>query len=176
MKAHYTKRTPAGTRPGQKPQNTSAQPGQGQKGTGIPSCLPKAALLWGIAPDHPAMVPLRAAGRLGLVLRSVAPQELDATVGALCGIPGTAAGFIAPASGQNTPNGPAPTAPLPQGPALVLCGLPEAEREALLAGLRAAGAAIPLKAIVTPTNQSWTFAALLAELAREHAALHGALG
>lgn len=52
--------------------------------------------------------------------------------------------------------------------------LPEAERDALLDALRAAGAAIPLKAIVTPINQSWRFLDLLAELAAEYAALQGA--
>lgn len=128
-----------------------------------PLSLPKTALLWRIPQGSPAWGPLRAAERLGLALRVVAPADAQKTVAALCGISGAGgAGAARPAESL-----PADT------PALILCGLPKAEREALLSALRAAGASIPLKAIVTPTNQGWRFAALLAELAREHAALSG---
>lgn len=136
--------------------------------------LPRVALLWGLPAGSPAFGPLRAAAGQGLTLRSVAPFELRATVGALCGLQGLDA---APAPLPAGPDGPgqtapaAQTAPLPGGPALVFCGLPEAELTALLSALRAAGAAIPLKAVVTPTNQHWRFGELLTELAREYAAL-----
>lgn len=130
--------------------------------------LPKVALLWALDPADAGLAPLRAAQKLGLRLHTVAPAELGCTVASLCGLR-TGAGY---------PGAPAPAAaPLPAGrllpPALILCGLPEPELDALLEALRGAGAAIPLKAIVTPSNQSWRFAALLAELAAEHAALHG---
>lgn len=132
-----------------------------------PAPLPKAALLWGLELSEASLAPLRAAQKLGLRLRTVAPAELGCTVAELCGLRANA----------GLPAAPAPAAaPLPAGclpPALVLCGLPEAERDALLDALRGAGAVIPLKAIVTPTNQSWRFSSLLAELAAEHAALHG---
>lgn len=140
--------------------------------------IPRVALLWALPADSPAFGPLRAAEGQGLALRSVAPFELRATVGALCGLHGLdAAPAPLPAepgqSGQTGQSGPAAqTAPaLPDGPALIFCGLPEPELTALLAALRAAGAAIPLKAVVTPTNQHWRFGELLAELAREHAVL-----
>lgn len=140
--------------------------------------IPRVALLWALPADSPAFGPLRAAEGQGLALRSVAPFELRATVGALCGLHGLdAAPAPLPAepgqSGQTGQSGPAAGAApaLPDGPALIFCGLPEPELTALLAALRAAGAAIPLKAVVTPTNQHWRFGELLAELAREHAAL-----
>lgn len=140
--------------------------------------IPRVALLWALPADSPAFGPLRAAEGQGLALRSVAPFELRATVGALCGLHGLdAAPAPLPAepgqSGQTGQSGPAAGADpaLPDGPALIFCGLPEPELTALLAALRAAGAAIPLKAVVTPTNQHWRFGELLAELAREHAAL-----
>lgn len=140
--------------------------------------IPRVALLWALPADSPAFGPLRAAEGQGLTLRSIAPFELRATVGALCGLHGLdAAPAPLPAepgqSGQTGQSGPAAGAApaLPDGPALIFCGLPEPELTALLAALRAAGAAIPLKAVVTPTNQHWRFGELLAELAREHAAL-----
>lgn len=140
--------------------------------------IPRVALLWALPADSPAFGPLRAAEGQGLALRSVAPFELRATVGALCGLHGLdAAPAPLPAepgqSGQTGQSGPAAGADpaLPDGPALIFCGLPEPELTALLVALRAAGAAIPLKAVVTPTNQHWRFGELLAELAREHAAL-----
>ena len=197
MKAHFErkpdpKNSPAGGR--RQPSESGAHTAAPHQV--LPPALPKTALLWGIPADSPALVPLRAAGRLGLALRTVAPQELNAPVGVLCGIPGcgipgaakqhahpgaaAAAKPASPAAGAMpaAPGDPAPlpAAAVPSGPALILCGLPGAEREALLDALRAAGAVIPLKAIVTPTNQNWSFAALLAELAREHAALHGTAG
>ena len=134
-----------------------------------PAALPKVALLWGLDPADPHLAPLRAAQKLGIALRAVPPAALGRTVAELCGLP----------AGPKAPAVPAPAAPagsaFSPAPALILCGLPEAERDALLEALRAAGAAVPLKAIVTPTNQHWPFGRLLAELAAEHAALHGAV-
>ena len=134
-----------------------------------PAALPKVALLWGLDPADPGLAPLRAAQKLGIALRAVPPAALGRTVAELCGLP----------AGPKAPAVPAPAAPagsaFSPAPALILCGLPEAERDALLEALRAAGAAVPLKAIVTPTNQHWPFGRLLAELAAEHAALHGAV-
>ena len=199
MKAHFERSAASknGTKNSRAARQSSGMPRQP-----APSALPKIALLWGVPADSPALVPLRAAGRLGLALRTVSPQELNATVGALCGISGAGGtGGALPLGGQGTssllppakpsansplpaagkdaaapddpPHAAQPSVSIPAGPALVLCGLPETEREALLDALRAAGAVIPLKAIVTPTNQGWRFSALLAELAREHAALQG---
>lgn len=134
-----------------------------------PAPLPKVALLWGLDAAGASLAPLRAAQKLGLRLRTVAPAELGCTVAELCGLRARAGhpAAAAPAAA------PIPTGgPLPPAPALILCGLPEPERDALLDALRGAGAVIPLKAIVTPTNQGWRFSALLAELTAEHAALH----
>ena len=55
----------------------------------------------------------------------------------------------------------------------VLCisGLSGAKLDRLLQALRQEGVSIPLKAVVTPTNQRWTFLQLIQELQREHEAV-----
>lgn len=96
----------------------------------------------------------------GLPLRMVEPAETGLWVGRLCGLP----------------EGPANAAPLPTPvtPAAVFCGLAQPELDGLLAVLRAAGAAIPLKAVVTAHNRAWPFGRLLDELTQEHAAIRAA--
>ena len=89
----------------------------------------------------------------GVRLRRVEERELGRTVGALCGLPGAGEG-AAPAAADPTP-------------ALVLFGLDKKGLDDFLDRLKKAGVAIPLKAVVTPTNQGWAFARLLEELAAE---------
>lgn len=55
---------------------------------------------------------------------------------------------------------------------LVMAYFPEPLLDALLPALRASGAAIALKAALTPTNAGWTGKKLRDELAQEHAMLH----
>ena len=67
----------------------------------------------------------------------------------------------------------APAAPLP-GEMLVLAHFRPGLLEGLLQGLRAAHVPpVALKAMLTDTNAAWTAPALYAEIAREHAAMHG---
>ena len=95
-----------------------------------------------------------------LRLRVVEPAQLSQSVGALAH--GTAA---APA--------PAAIPPVPE-PVLVFCGLPGAQLDRVLAALRRME--VPrgvIKAVLTPTNAGWSFAALYNELCRERAAVEG---
>lgn len=55
---------------------------------------------------------------------------------------------------------------------LVMAGFTEKRVDSLLAQLRRANIQIPLKAVMTATNQNWTLAALLQELKKEHDAFH----
>ena len=63
------------------------------------------------------------------------------------------------------------------GPVILMDGLDKKGLDQFLAALRSQCAAdgqppVALKAVVTPTNRSWQFAALAAELAKEHALMH----
>lgn len=123
------------------------------------SPLPRRVLGWAL-PEADRAALAEACRQAGLDLRLVAPAETGLAVGRLCGLP----------------EGPADAAPLPAAatPAAVFCGLAGPELDRLLAGLNAAGARIPLKAVVTAHNRAWPFGRLLEELAQEHAALRAA--
>lgn len=71
-----------------------------------------------------------------------------------------------------TPVGPAsaPAIEANYPAALIMNGLDRSRLDSFLTRLRAGGVSIPLKAMVTPTNQGWTLAALLAELVQEREA------
>jgi hypothetical protein len=57
-------------------------------------------------------------------------------------------------------------------PVVVLCYLPEEQRDNALDTLRQAGLCLgALKAILTPVNQYWNVVMLLEELKREHASM-----
>lgn len=123
---------------------------------------PARALAWGIGAQSAQYAPLAAAcEQAGLGLRLVAGADLQKTVAALCGLPGA----------KEAPQAPPKAGAAAWPPALVLYGLQGEALERFLDRLRAAGVQIPLKAVVTPTNQAWRFAALLDELLREHSAL-----
>ena len=67
----------------------------------------------------------------------------------------------------------APAAPLP-GEMLVLAHFRPGMLEGLLQGFRAAHVPpVALKAMLTDANAAWTAPALYAEIAKEHAAMHG---
>ena len=66
------------------------------------------------------------------------------------------------------------TVAAPAEPALVLSGFSRQRLDALLAAMKRAGVPfIAHKAMLTPTNISWTFAQLCEELSREHQAVTG---
>ena len=95
--------------------------------------------------------------RMGLRLRQVRPEEAGQPVGAFAG----AAAFQETAESVEMP-----------GEMMVLAGLTDRQIEVFLSGLRTARVARgTLKAVLTPTNRSWTSAQLYQELCREHEAM-----
>lgn len=118
--------------------------------------LAPCALVWNYPDTEPGFAALADACRAeGLTLTPVTPADTGRTIGSLCGGPG-------PAS--------APTLTGDWPAALIMNGLDRSRLDSFLTRLRAGGVSIPLKAMVTPTNQGWTLAALLTELVREREA------
>ena len=97
-----------------------------------------------------------------VLAREVSPALRGQTLGALLGLPGSVpapAAVSSPAAADSAP-----------AKALVFSAFSDAALDRLLSALRAQRlGADALKAVVTPTNRSWTFAALLDELAKERA-------
>lgn len=60
-----------------------------------------------------------------------------------------------------------------EGQCLIFVSLSEKELDAALNGLRRLNLNIPLKAVLTPSNSKMTLSRLIAELEKEHKALHG---
>ena len=58
-----------------------------------------------------------------------------------------------------------------QAPSAILFSGLDRHIQAILDTMQSAGVDIPLKALATPTNRGWSFAALLAELESEHKAM-----
>lgn len=128
------------------------------------SHMPRIILAWNLPESGEARRALdAAAGAAGVPVRPVGSADAGSTVGRLCGFAGASEASLLLYL-------PADAYP----PAAIFCGLREKELDQVLAALRAAGAAIPLKAVVTPHNQSWPLCELLKELEQEHAALHPA--
>ena len=118
--------------------------------------LAPCALVWNYPDTEPGFAALADACRAeGLTLTPVTPADTGRTIGSLCGGPG-------PAS--------APTLTGDWPAALIMNGLDRSRLDSFLTRLRVGGVSIPLKAMVTPTNQGWTLAALLTELVREREA------
>ncbi|MCI8360380.1 MAG: DUF3783 domain-containing protein [Clostridiales bacterium] len=91
--------------------------------------------------------------------RRISAEELGQEIGYLAGLSGyeeKPAPEPAPTSGEGV---------------MVMCGLSEARMDALLKALHDGNIRIPLKAVVTPTNQNWSFVKLAEELARERRAI-----
>lgn len=57
-----------------------------------------------------------------------------------------------------------------------LCGLSGSELQEFLSALRREGIRVDYKCVETDVNRGWTLAQLYGELAKEHAAMHGANG
>ena len=106
------------------------------------------------------------AARMGILCRTVEEEDRGMPVGKLLKIPGFEAAFpqAKELSKEELPSMP--------NQMMVMYGLSSQRLDQFLQNLRKAGLpVIPLKAIVTPQNVSWTFAALYQELEREHAAM-----
>ena len=123
---------------------------------------PRCALLWRFDADSAGYAGVERAARLcGVTLRTVGNAELNTPVGNLCaGKPPVAA---------------APLDTVPELPALIVSGLSHQTGELgrFIDLVRESGADLPLRAMVTPTSKTWTLAALLQELNREHEAVAG---
>ena len=113
---------------------------------------PPTALAWALEDRAAELEKVCAAA--GVRLRAVKRGQASCTVAALCGLPGPE---------ESAADAPAPA----DTPALVLFGLDKKGLDDFLDRLKGAGVAVPLKAVVTPTNRAWTFARLLEELAAE---------
>ena len=117
---------------------------------------PAVVLVWGYPQTEPGYESLRAiCRRCKARLRLVLPEETGETVAALAGL---------------EPLRHAPAKEVNAQPAILFSGM-DGRVEAAVDALRAAGVQIPLKALATPTNRGWNFAALLEELTKEHAAM-----
>lgn len=123
---------------------------------------PRCALLWRFDAASAGYAGVERAARLcGVTLRTVGNAELNTPVGDLCaGKPPVAA---------------APLDTVPELPALIVSGLSHQTGELgrFIDLVRESGADLPLRAMVTPTSRTWTLAALLQELNREHEAVAG---
>ena len=102
--------------------------------------------------------------RMGIRIRNVAPEQVDETVGALAGMQGFAL------SGRKEEEHPF----IPEQ-MLVMHRFTGRRMDELLANLRKAGVPkIDLKAVVTPSNCSWSFYHLYEEIREEHEKMSGA--
>ena len=123
----------------------------------IAAKVPERALSYAV---EPAMQPLLSAVLKALSIEeySVSPDELGQKVGYLAGFPGFSETEEHPA---------APSC----GGVLCMCGMSSARMDELLKALRTNGVSVPIKAMATAMNQSWSFAELVTELIKEHEAI-----
>ena len=131
----------------------------------------------GMLPEIPVLCALKK-----IRCRSVGPEQADFLIGELAGLlkpaapaaeteePGTAEKNAAENASAETEK-PAPAA-MTQ-PMLVFCSLPNRVLDGFLADMKARKIRVPIKAVLTEHNVSWTLRALYGELRGEHAALTG---
>lgn len=96
--------------------------------------------------------------RLGITGREVDAADFGLPIGALLSLPGFAGAERAPGEAFREEM-------------LVMHELSPSQFSGLLEGLRAAGAGVALKAVVTETNAAWDSCRLHRELSAEHAAM-----
>ena len=104
--------------------------------------------------------------QLSAALQTLAIEERQISTGELQQDVGYLAGFSGYEKKEN-----AETVSLSCEGVMVMCGLSEARANALLKTLHEHNIRIPLKAMITPTNQNWSFVKLAEELTREHQAI-----
>ena len=97
-----------------------------------------------------------------LKVRLLTAADLGTTMEALC-------------IGRPTGGEAAPAPDVPERPAMIVSGLrhDNGDLGQFVDEVRRGGAVLPLRAMITPTSRSWTLAALLAELNREHELVGG---
>lgn len=127
---------------------------------------PRCVLLWQVEPGSTEYAAVEHAARLSrLKVRLLTEADLDTTIEALC------SGSRCASSAAGT------SADLPKRPAMIVSGLrhDNGDLGQFVDEVRRGGASIPLRAMVTPTSRSWTLAALLIELNREHDEVGGSV-
>ena len=116
--------------------------------------LPETVLSYGIGEKGAALDKITES--LGMVHKVIPENQAGEQVGFLAGY----GGFSSNGSSVRA-----------QGECLIFSGIEGNRLDMILKTLRAEGVSIPLKAIVTATNQSQTLEWLLEELAKEHEAM-----
>lgn len=99
----------------------------------------------------------RIAARLKISFACVAGSDYHQTLEAL-------------AAGRKNPLAAPYTGPVPEESLLLMCGFSERRMDKLLFELRKEGVSVDFKAVLTPTNRTWTVTQLLLEMHREKAA------
>lgn len=114
------------------------------------------------APEKEMLLRIEAAlFPLHIRMKCISKENYNQPLGFLAGIKD-----VRPA--ENSYNGPELPAPM-----FIFCFLNENRLNQALAALRRCGAGpFPYKAVLTPTNSSWTAPDCFAEIRREHEALH----
>ncbi|MCH5349117.1 MAG: DUF3783 domain-containing protein [Oscillospiraceae bacterium] len=116
--------------------------------------LPETVLSYGIGEKAEALD--RVAGALDITHKIISEDQAGEQVGFLAGYEGFSS------------NGSKITA---QGECVIFSGIDRDRLDVVLKAMRGEGLKIPLKAVVTPSNQSQTVVWLLEELAKEHEAM-----
>lgn len=98
-------------------------------------------------------------------LKKVAPEDYGKTLGALAGLP---------AAAQPPEHTDAGACGSFCEPMLIFAGIEDRKLDHMLQSLRMQKVRLPYKAILTPTNCTWTPAQCFAELCREHEAMQAA--
>ncbi|MCH5193373.1 MAG: DUF3783 domain-containing protein [Oscillospiraceae bacterium] len=119
--------------------------------------LPETVLSYGIGEKGSALD--RITESLGMVHKAIPEDKAGEQVGFLAGY----GGFSSNGSSVRA-----------EGECLIFSGIEGNRLDTVLKAIRAEGISIPLKAIVTATNQSQTLEWLLDELAKEHEAMEQA--
>ena len=119
--------------------------------------LPETVLSYGIGEKRTALD--RVTGALGMVHKEISEDQAGEQVGFLAGYGGFSS------------NGSQISA---EGECVIFSGIEGNRLDTVLKAMRAEGISIPLKAVVTETNQSQTLVWLLEELAKEHEAMEQA--
>ena len=96
---------------------------------------------------------------LGVRVRTVGPENLDDFVGAVAGLPGMRM------------RGKAAPQDVPCEEFMLVCSMDGPKLDEVLAAMRAAGVPVAHKAMLTSHNRLWPLRVLMAEVAREHAAM-----
>ncbi len=108
--------------------------------------------------------------RLGIRIKNITLEQFGEQVGTLSGLVAFPGKWETDRKGQENSE----KEQLPADPAeevLVLCNFTTAALDGLFRELRKCHAEVALKAVLTETNQAWTFSKLYEEVRREHEAL-----